>query len=418
MNQLFKRITTTALLVAMVAPAFASAATTTTTSVADMLAQLKATQTQIATLQAQQKVTLQTLFRTLKMGITGDDVTMLQALLASDPSIYPEGMITGFYGKLTEQAVKRFQKKHGFEQVGNVGPKTLKKLQELLKENPLEVREVEIEHAASTTMGMKNRNGRDDDDDGDGKKKTEHVICHKVAPGHLIAKGWLKKHDDDKPLVPDCQTLPFGIKKKLEGGTTTPDTIAPVISALATGSLTTNSAVVTWATNEVATSQVYVGTVNPASIASSTPVQVAGLTLAHSVSLTGLTNGTTYYALVVSTDASGNTTTSGQVTFTTAVTPDTTAPTISAVTTSSVATTTATVAWTTNESATGHVYFGTVNPVVTASSTVVAAGTSATSQSVVLTGLTASTTYFYVVDAKDVSNNVSTSVQQSFTTMN
>lgn len=413
MNQLYKRVTTTALLVAMVLPGVASAQTA-TTSIAAMLTQLQATQTQIATLQAQQKVTMQTLLRTLKVGITGDDVTMLQALLASDPSIYPEGKITGFYGKLTEQAVKRFQKKHGFEQVGNVGPKTLRKLQELLKESPLEVREVEIEHASST--GMKKREGRDGDDDR--KVKTERVVCHKVPPGHLVASGWLKKHDDQKPLVPDCQTLPYGINKKLNGGTTTPDMVAPTISALAAGSVTTSSALVTWATNEVATSQVYVGTVNPASVASSTLVQVAGLTLAHSVALTGLTNATTYYLIVVSTDASGNTTVSGQATFTTMVTPDTTAPVISAVTTSAVSTTSATVSWTTSEAATGNVYFGTVNPVVTASSTVVAAGTAATSQSVTLSGLTASTTYFYVVDAKDASNNVSTSAQQTFTTTN
>src|SRR3989338_961545 len=239
MNHLYKRITTTALIVAMVVPAFASAATS-TQSVADMLAQLKATQTQIATLQAQQKVSMQTLLRTLKVGTTGDDVTMLQALLASDPSIYPEGKITGFYGKLTEQAVKRFQKKHGFEQVGNVGPKTLRKLQELLKENPLEVREVEIKHSASTTMGMKKSEGRGNDE----KTKTERVVCHKVPLGHLVAPGWLKKHGDEKPLVPDCQTLPFGINKKLNGGTTTPDTTAPTISALGTGSVTTNSALV------------------------------------------------------------------------------------------------------------------------------------------------------------------------------
>jgi len=413
MNQLYKRVTTTALLVAMVLPWVASAQTA-TTSIAAMLTQLQATQTQIATLQAQQKVTLQSLFRTLRMGITGDDVTMLQALLASDPSIYPEGLITGFYGKLTEQAVKRFQKKHGFEQVGNVGPKTLRKLQELLKENPLEVREVEIEHSASTTMGMKKSEGRGNGE----KKKTEHVVCHKVPLGHLVAPGWLKKHDDEKPLVPDCQTLPFGINKKLNGGTTTPDTTAPTISALGTGSVTTNSALVTWTTNEVATSQVYVGTVNPATLASSTQVQVAGLTLTHSVALTGLTNATTYYLIAVSTDASGNTTVSGQATFTTTVTPDTTAPVISTVTTSAVSTTSATVSWTTNESATGHVYFGTVNPVVVASSTTVTAVTAAMSQSVVLSGLTASTTYFYVVDAKDASNNVSVSAQQTFTTTN
>ena len=73
---------------------------------------------------------------------------------------------------------------------------------------------------------------------------------------------------------------------------------------------------------------------------------------------------------------------------------------------------------TTSEPATGNVYFGTADPVVTASSTMVAAGTLGTSQLVTLSGLAASTTYFYVVSAKDAANNVSTSAQQSFVTTN
>lgn len=420
MNQLQKTIVTTAVLFAMAMPAFASAQTS-TTSIAALLAQIQALQTQIKALQAQQhalvveqKDIVKTLARTLKEGVSGDDVRMLQALLASDPSIYPEGTISGYYGKLTALAVKRFQKKHNFEQVGVVGPKTLKKLQQLLEDNPLEVVDVEDDDAD------------DGDDDRGDRQHALRVVCHKVPPGHLVAAGWLKKNDGVKPIVPECQKLPKGIEDILNRNkgtttpptpTTTPDTTAPVISALSTSSLTTNSAVVTWTTNEAATSQVYVGTVNPASVGSSTLAQVAGLSLAHSVPLTGLVNGTTYYLIVVSADASGNMTTSGQVSFATLV-PDTTAPAISGVTTSSIASTSAVVSWTTNESATGNVYFGTVDPVVTASSTVVAAGTLGTSQSVTLSGLTASTTYFYVVDAKDASNNVATSAQQLFVTTN
>ena len=42
---------------------------------------------------------------------TGGDVTRLQRFLAGDPSIYPEGRITGYYGSLTVAAVKRFQER-------------------------------------------------------------------------------------------------------------------------------------------------------------------------------------------------------------------------------------------------------------------------------------------------------------------
>ena len=50
--------------------------------------------------------------RVLKRGTTGADVSRLQQFLAFDPSVYPEAQVTGYYGALTEAAVKRFQCKN------------------------------------------------------------------------------------------------------------------------------------------------------------------------------------------------------------------------------------------------------------------------------------------------------------------
>ncbi|MFZ2555619.1 MAG: peptidoglycan-binding protein [Minisyncoccia bacterium] len=50
--------------------------------------------------------------RVLKIGSSGADVTRLQQFLAADPSVYPEANISGYYGALTEAAVKRFQCKN------------------------------------------------------------------------------------------------------------------------------------------------------------------------------------------------------------------------------------------------------------------------------------------------------------------
>src|SRR3989344_1561902 len=72
------------------------------------------------------------LTRDLALGATGDDVTQLQAFLAADSELYPEGKVTGYYGSLTVAAVKRFQAKHGISQLGRVGPQTLKKLNEVM----------------------------------------------------------------------------------------------------------------------------------------------------------------------------------------------------------------------------------------------------------------------------------------------
>lgn len=48
----------------------------------------------------------------LMPGSSGDEVRCLQQLLAADPSIYPEGLITGYFGTKTEAAVQRFQVAH------------------------------------------------------------------------------------------------------------------------------------------------------------------------------------------------------------------------------------------------------------------------------------------------------------------
>lgn len=69
--------------------------------------------------------------RYLYRGISGDDVKNLQTYLAQDKTIYPEGLTTGYFGALTESAVKKFQTKYGVDSVGAVGPKTRAKLKEL-----------------------------------------------------------------------------------------------------------------------------------------------------------------------------------------------------------------------------------------------------------------------------------------------
>ena len=63
--------------------------------------------------------------RQLELGMTGADVTALQTFLAADPSIYPQGLITGYFGVLTSAAVSNFQSSNGIANVGRVGPITL-----------------------------------------------------------------------------------------------------------------------------------------------------------------------------------------------------------------------------------------------------------------------------------------------------
>ncbi len=68
----------------------------------------------------------------LKPGSRGAAVTELQNYLAADPSVYPEGTVSGYYGTLTQAAVGRWQAKNGIVSsgtpstngFGSVGPRT------------------------------------------------------------------------------------------------------------------------------------------------------------------------------------------------------------------------------------------------------------------------------------------------------
>ncbi|MEI6864169.1 MAG: peptidoglycan-binding domain-containing protein [Candidatus Adlerbacteria bacterium] len=71
----------------------------------------------------------------MDIGTTGSDVTTLQQTFAGDASLYPEGLVTGYFGSLSSAAVKRFQANNGIVSSGSaattgygrVGPATIAK---------------------------------------------------------------------------------------------------------------------------------------------------------------------------------------------------------------------------------------------------------------------------------------------------
>ena len=77
----------------------------------------------------------------LKYGSSGREVIILQSALSSDKNIYPEGIITGFFGKMTKNALITFQKKHGLEETGAMTLRTIKKFHEAFGESPSEKNE-------------------------------------------------------------------------------------------------------------------------------------------------------------------------------------------------------------------------------------------------------------------------------------
>ena len=268
--------------------------------IAQLQAQIQALQSQLTALhQAQTNVgqavsdvnSTVRLIRNLREGMSGDDVKALQAVLSQDMSVYPEGLITGYFGKATARAVKKYQEKNGLPGVGNVGPLTLGKLNKELDNQPLAL------------------------EDSNGTK----IPCAIVPPGHLIAPGYLRKNNGVTPVVPACQTLPPGILAKLNGYTTgtsstsSVDTVPPVISGISSTASSDNASV-SWLTNEPATSQVQYGT--SSLLGTFTPLNLV-LATSHTQAITGLATGTVYYFSVWSKDAALNTATSSVNSFTT-----------------------------------------------------------------------------------------------------
>jgi len=115
------------------------------------------------------------------------------------------------------------------------------------------------------------------------------------------------------------------------------DSTPPTLSPITASGVTSSSATITWTTNEPATSRVVYGRTTLYALAS--PLDPT-LTTAHSVTLTGLRAGTTYYLRARSMDATGNRGISAERTFTTLGTPGATT-TASAVTWSALMNTTA-----------------------------------------------------------------------------
>lgn len=68
------------------------------------------------------------LTRELQLGMSGNDVSLVQTHLAKDNTIYPQGLVTGYFGSLTKSAVSNFQARNGIATVGRIGPVTLQAL--------------------------------------------------------------------------------------------------------------------------------------------------------------------------------------------------------------------------------------------------------------------------------------------------
>jgi hypothetical protein len=191
------------------------------------------------------------------------------------------------------------------------------------------------------------------------------------------------------------------------------DNTPPVLVTPTVSAISTTGATFSWSTNEPTKYRLSVAT--SAVLLDTAPlISASSFALAHQTVRTGLESATAYVLRVVAEDGAGNVSTSTLVSFTTATPPppsDTTPPVLSNV---SAATTTssATITWSTNELTTALLFAGIgSNPTA---STPLSIGTFTTQGSALLSSLSASSTYSYVIVAKDASGNTSTSTLSTF----
>lgn len=193
--------------------------------------------------------------------------------------------------------------------------------------------------------------------------------------------------------------------------TTAPaDTTPPVVSGTVASNITSTSAVITWSTNEAATSQVEYGITT--AYGSSSALDTT-LVVSHTRTLSNLSPSTTYHYRVISKDAAGNISTSTDSTFATSATPDTTAPVISSISSGNQAPTSVNISWATNEAATSQVEYG---PTTSYGSLTSVDTALLTGHSITLSNLSPATTYNYRVISKDAAGNTATSGNNTLTT--
>lgn len=193
----------------------------------------------------------------------------------------------------------------------------------------------------------------------------------------------------------------------------------PQITNVSVTSVLDDQAVITWKTSNV-TSTSYVIFSKNADLSNPTTTRGSDdLVSTHSITLTGLDIGTTYYFYVRSTDGSANTSENKRVLngapqyYSLSTTVDTVDPVISSVTVKLTGEKGATITWTTDENSTSTVNWGTTTSL---GQTTEITDIFTTYHSISLTNLTTSTKYYFTVSSTDNSGNSSTSSQSNFTT--
>lgn len=321
-----------------------TAISTLETMISQLMEQIKGLETKIAELKSQVKAVAEELKieRTLRMGISGDDVKKLQEFLGEYPEFYPEGLITGYFGSLTHKAMKRLQLKYELEADGVLGPRTICTLKAvfeneagksgkmppglliapgILKKIDCEIKPFAgqilppgiISKLSTSTPIVCYDNDDEDDRDENKKDDDDDDEDNDDEDGDDDDKKSNKKEHKEKKLKRKCYFAP--IATSTPPTATSTDTTAPIISGVSATNVASSTATVNWTTNEPATRKVYYSTSTPIDFGTALTASASSLATSHSLNLSSLTASSTYQFTIESKDASNNTATSSQQSF-------------------------------------------------------------------------------------------------------
>ena len=184
----------------------------------------------------------------------------------------------------------------------------------------------------------------------------------------------------------------------------------PTISNIQTSNITSTSVIISWTTDQQSSSQVNYGlSAAYGGVATNGGPPVT----AHSVPVSGLNAGTTYYFDVVSANTAGISATSAGNTFTTAQLTNSPPPNVGYVAFWGINNSGVTISWSTDVPANTQLAYGTT-PALGQLTPVQSALTN--SHGVVLTGLNSGTTYYFVAQSTGANGATGQSTTYSFTT--
>jgi hypothetical protein len=185
-------------------------------------------------------------------------------------------------------------------------------------------------------------------------------------------------------------------------------TAASLTSGPTASSITTKKATISWSTDRTSDSKVQYGTTS-GSYGSVEPSNSSQVT-SHSIQLTGLNPGTTYYYKAKWTDEDGNTGTSDEKTFSTDA-----APTVKDVSAKNIGLSSAIIQFTSKGASKVKIYYGTTTNFGGAKE--VSTSTSETTYTSELTGLDDGTKYYYKINTFDSESSEYEGTILDFTTL-